>query len=302
MAIKTVAVVGASGLVGARVVSALQAANFEVTAVTREESKATFPANVAVRRADLSSVESLTAAFAGQDAIVSAASTVFAVIPGAQNPMIDAAVAAGVKRFIPSEYGLNTRKLQGEILGDWLQAKTSAVDYLIEKAQSNPSFTWTGIGTSLFFDWSLTRGIYGISFQDKTATIFDSGDQKISTTSLAFLAKTVAAVLQHEEETANKYIDVIEFTVSQNQVLEAIEAEMGTKFTVTHEGTDVAEKRGHEKLAQGGQYFPFVDFLIAYWFRDGPGHAIKEEDKFNKTLGMPESDLRAVVREYIQTL
>lgn len=138
---------------GARVVSALQAANFEVTAVTREESKATFPDTVAVRRADLSSVESLTAAFAGQDAVVSAVSTVFAVIPGAQNPMINAAVAAGVKRFIPSEYGLNTRKLQGEVLGDWLQAKTSAVDYLIEKAQSSPSFTWTGIGTSLFFDW-----------------------------------------------------------------------------------------------------------------------------------------------------
>lgn len=126
---------------GERVVSALQAANFEVTAVTRGESQATFPDHVAVRRADLSSVESLTAAFAGQDAVVSAVSTVFAVIPGAQNPMIDAAVAAGVKRFIPSEYGLNTRKLQGEILGDWLQAKTSAVDYLIEKAQSNPSFT-----------------------------------------------------------------------------------------------------------------------------------------------------------------
>lgn len=67
--------------------------------------------------------------------------------------MIDAAVAAGVKRFIPSEYGLNTRVLKGEVLGDWLHAKTAAVDYLITKAEANPGFTWTGLATCLFFDW-----------------------------------------------------------------------------------------------------------------------------------------------------
>ncbi|KAH6656458.1 hypothetical protein BKA67DRAFT_531727 [Truncatella angustata] len=210
MTIKTVAVVGASGLLGARVVSALQTANFDVTAVTRQKSNAVFPFDAVVRRADLSSVESLSAAFAGQDAVVSAVSIVAAVVPGAQNPMIDAALAAGVKRFIPSEYDLNTRNLQGEILGDWL----------------------------LLFDWSLTRGIYGFSFKDKTATIFDSGNQKVSTTSLAFLAKIVAAVLQHEEKTANQYIDVIESTVTQNQLLEIIEAEMGSKFTVRHISTN----------------------------------------------------------------
>ncbi|KAK6213613.1 isoflavone reductase [Colletotrichum tabaci] len=298
MTIKTVAVVGASGLVGLRVVKALQEKGFDVTAVSRESSTATFPPGVAVRRADLSSVESLTAAFAGQDAVVSAISTVAVIVPGAQDPLIDAAAGAGVKRFVPSEYGLNTRNLEGEILGDWLKAKTAAVDYLIKKAEANPGFTWTGVGTSLFFDWSITRGIYGISLENKSITIFDSGDQKVSTTSLSFLAEGIAAVLRHPDETANKYINIVEFEVTQNQLHKLFEEETGATFAVEHKTADEAERVGKEKLAAGGR-FPFEEFLQKYWFGDGPGHAIKEEDKANKVLELPQSDLREVVRRYI---
>ncbi|TQN64315.1 Isoflavone reductase-like protein IRL, partial [Colletotrichum shisoi] len=295
MTIKTVAVVGASGLVGLRVVEALQEKGFDVTAVSRQSSTATFPPGVAVRRADLSSVESLTAAFAGQDAVVSAISTVAVIVPGAQDPLIDAAVAAGVKRFVPSEYGLNTRNLEGEILGDWLKAKTAAVDYVIKKAEANPGFTWTGVGTSLFFDWSITRGIYGISLENKSITIFDSGDQKVSTTSLSFLAEGIAAVLLHPDETANKYINIVEFEVTQNQLHKLFEEETGATFAVERKTADEAERVGKEKLAAGGR-FPFEEFLQKYWFGDGPGHAIKEEDKANKVLELPQSDLREVVR------
>ncbi|GJC83205.1 pinoresinol reductase 1 [Colletotrichum liriopes] len=299
MSIKTVAVVGASGLVGFRVVKALLGKGFEVTAISRESSAAAFPSGVAVRKANLTSVESLTAAFAGQDAVISAISTVAVIVPGAQDPLIDAAVAAGVKRFIPSEYGLNTRNLEGEILGDWLKAKTAAVDYLIKKTEESANFTWTGVGTSLFFDWSITRGIYGISLENKSITIFDSGNQKVSTTSLAFLAEGIVAVLQHPVETANKYINIVEFEVTQNQLHKLFEEETGANYTVEHKTADEAERVGKEKLAAGGR-FPFEEFLQKYWFGDGPGHAIKEEDKANKVLGLPQSDLREVVRRYIK--
>ncbi|GKT40468.1 uncharacterized protein ColSpa_00649 [Colletotrichum spaethianum] len=172
-------------------------------------------------------------------------------------------MVASVKHFIVSEYGLNTRNLKGEILGDWLKAKTKAVDYLIKKAKENLSFTWTGIGTSLFFDWSITRGIYGISLENKSITIFDSGNQTVSTTSLSFLAEGIVAVLQHPAETANKYINIVESEVTQNQLHNLFEEETGTNFTVKHKTADEAEKVGKEKLAAGGR-FPFEEFLQKY--------------------------------------
>ncbi|KAI8167533.1 hypothetical protein KHU50_006487 [Colletotrichum sp. SAR 10_65] len=287
------------GLVGLRVVRSLQDHGFTVTAISRTSSTATFPAGVAVRKADLSSVESLTAALAGQDAVVSAISTVAAVVKGAQDPLVDAAIAAGVKRFIPSEYGLNTRNLKGEILGDWLIAKTEAVDYLIEKAKAHEGFTWTGIGTSLFFDWSITRGIYGIDLANKSIDIFDSGNQKVSTTSLVFLAEGIAAVIKHPDETANQYINIIEFDVTQNQLLKLFEEETGAKWTVNHKTADEVNEEGKRKLAAGGR-FPFEEFLIKYHFADVPGHSIPEEGKANKVLELPQSDLREFVKGYIK--
>jgi hypothetical protein len=66
-------------------------------------------------------------------------------------------VAAGVKRFIPSEFGINTREVRGTPIGKILAGKIAVVDYLEETARKNPSFSWTGLSTGLFFDWVCLR-------------------------------------------------------------------------------------------------------------------------------------------------
>ncbi|KAH8890511.1 isoflavone reductase [Thozetella sp. PMI_491] len=298
MAIKNVAVIGASGSVGKEVVKALLAAGFNVTAVTRESSTSTFPSGVAVRKADEASVPSLTAAFAGQDAVVSTVGTVAAL--SSQNPIADAAVAAGVKRLIPSEFGHNTRTNPDPTLSAMISGKKVAMDYVMEKAKENPSLTYTGITTSLFFDWGLDYGSLGINPKDKTARIMDSGDEPFSATSLPYVGKAVVAVLQHEAETANKYLEVVELTTTQNQLLKAFEEETGTKFDVTRVSTADIEKDGREKLAKG-DHSAFLNFLTIFNFRDGQNHALKEEQMSNKLLGLPHTDLRAAVRDYLQS-
>ncbi|KAK3938163.1 hypothetical protein QBC46DRAFT_318189 [Diplogelasinospora grovesii] len=299
MAIKNVAVVGASGNVGAPLVKALLAANFHVTAISREESTSTFPEGVSVLKADLGSVDSLTKAFAGQDAVVS---TIAIPALGSQEALVDAAVAAGVRRFLPSEFGHHTLKLatqKGEMLAQLLGSKTQLLEHIIEKSKSNPEFTWTGLATSPFTDWGLDHGFWKINLKDKTAEIVDSGDEPASTSSLGFVAQAVVAVLQHEQETANKFLDVVEFTLSQNQLLKIFEEETGEKFTVTHTTTADVLKDGHEKLAKG-DFSAFVNFLWAYSFRDGSDHAVKEEDKANTLLGLKSGDIRQLVKDYIK--
>lgn len=126
-----------------------------MTAFTRENSTATFPPDVVVKKVDYQSVESLTAALEGQDAVVS---TIATVAVGGQTPLVDAAIAAKVKRFIPSEFGINTRKIDNTGIGAILQTKVKTLDYIIEKSKENPWFTWTGISSGIFFDWvSISR-------------------------------------------------------------------------------------------------------------------------------------------------
>lgn len=73
----------------------------KVTALIRKTSEATFPDGIDVVKTDFD-LESLTKILQGRDAVVSFLPIVSLA---SQAVVIEAAIAAGVKRFIPSEYG-----------------------------------------------------------------------------------------------------------------------------------------------------------------------------------------------------
>ena len=77
-----------------------------------------------------------------------------------QEIIIDAAVKAGVKRFIPSEFGINTTKITGgiaKILATKIQIQK---DRLKKAVEENEGFSWTGVSSSMFFDWVSTKLLY----------------------------------------------------------------------------------------------------------------------------------------------
>jgi uncharacterized protein YbjT (DUF2867 family) len=83
------------------IVKALLANNFNVTIIARSSSQSTFPDGVKVVKGDYN-LEFFTEALKGQDVILS---TVAAAGLLDQKVVIDAAITAGVKRIIPSEFG-----------------------------------------------------------------------------------------------------------------------------------------------------------------------------------------------------
>lgn len=80
-------------------------AGFEVTVLTRPTSNHTFPSNVKVVAVDYDNFDNLVAALRGQDALIS---TLGSAAFNKQLLLVKAAAEAGVKRFIPSEFGSDT--------------------------------------------------------------------------------------------------------------------------------------------------------------------------------------------------
>ena len=145
--IKNVIVIGASGNVGQLIVSSLLAANLTVSALTRSTSTAIFPTHLTVHKTDYTH-ESLLAAFKDKDAIVSAIATYSTT---QQKAVIDAAVEAGVKRFLPSEYGVDTSRPEiYECLPPAIM-KQEVVQYL--KTKEKEGLSWTAICVGVWFDW-----------------------------------------------------------------------------------------------------------------------------------------------------
>lgn len=122
-----------------------------MTIVTRLESRSVFPPGILVIRTAYT-VEALTKVLVGQDAVVCA------MAPAGvnyQSTMIEAAEAAGVKRFIVNDFGwgLRTRTHGLPEFRETIEKRHVGWDYAAKRAAANPTFTWTGITTGNPIDW-----------------------------------------------------------------------------------------------------------------------------------------------------
>ena len=113
----TVAVAGATGKLGGRIVTALLDRGADVRALARTTSAGDKVARleqrgVEVRRVDLADVRAVAAACQGAACVVSALLGLRAVLVDAQSSLLEGAIAAGVPRFIPSDYAIDFSKLR----------------------------------------------------------------------------------------------------------------------------------------------------------------------------------------------
>jgi uncharacterized protein YbjT (DUF2867 family) len=101
-----------------------------------------------VKCVDYDDPKSLIAALKGADAVVSAISS--SAVP-VQMKLIDASIEAGVKRFIPSEFGGDTFNEKSSQLPVY-RGKLAVTEYLKQKA-SEDKIEYTAIMTGPFLDF-----------------------------------------------------------------------------------------------------------------------------------------------------
>lgn len=307
--IKNIIVIGASGSIGPYIVSALLNNGFSVSVLTRSGSSAAFPSAVTVHRTDYSA-PSLLEAFRNQDVVVS---TIATLSTYQQASIIDAAVSAGVKRFIPSEYGVDTSLPQ---IADFLPPalpKQNTVEYLRSKESSGLS--WTAIIVGAFFDWSFQYpGLMGWDLAGRKAIVFDGGDVEYEATNVAQIARAVVATLSpvQFEATMNTYIYVNSFTVTQNRILGVLQELTGAKFDVEHKTTEELGKVALEKLraqtgfeTSGGGEYPIgtVEIITAAIYGHGGFNDFsKTKGLWNERLGLPEEELKTTLMRVIKKL
>lgn len=121
--------------------------SFQVTVLTRPTNTSAFPEGVTVIRTVFEESK-LAKALEGQDAVVSC---VGATGFQDQRVLIDAAIKARVKRFIPSEFSSNTMSAAVCKLVPVFEPKKAILGYLKEKESTG--LTWTGIAVGALFDW-----------------------------------------------------------------------------------------------------------------------------------------------------
>ncbi|KAL9066354.1 MAG: hypothetical protein Q9157_007175 [Trypethelium eluteriae] len=292
-AIKSVAVAGATGNLGPSIVTQLVEAGFTVTTLTRLDSKSAPPSGTKAIPVDYTSVASLTAALQGQDAVVSALSPAVAD----QIPLIDAAIAAGVKRFLPSEFGCDTLNANAAKLPVFGR-KVQVHDYLAEKAKDG-KVTYTLMMTGAFLDWALGTTLI-VDLKGGVTSVYDGGDRESSMTTLPDIGRAVAGVLKHPKETENRAVYTQSASVTQNRVLAIANKVAGKKYETKPASTVEVEKDAHERVKKGDMSAMY-DFLRRALWGEGFGSSKDRSELDNDLVGvkeLTEKQLEELIAKY----
>ncbi|KAJ5093278.1 hypothetical protein N7456_009139 [Penicillium angulare] len=226
MTIKTVAIAGASGSLGKPIIESLVSSGFQVTALIRNGKNSSFTTPVKKVTVDYASHESLVSALQGINAVISVLNG-----PGldVQPALLDAAIDAGVSRFIPSEFGANTY-IPATSQIPIFQGKIAFQKLLAQKVAEHPSLSYSLVIHNPLFDFCLAGGLL-CDVKNREMTIYDGGENKFSTTCLSDLGTVVVGILNNLEQTENRAIFIEGVNMTQNKLFGILEKVTGSNWT-----------------------------------------------------------------------
>lgn len=296
MSIKHVAIIGANGKLGPSVLAALLHAKvFEVTVITRESSKSKYGDAVKTLRVpDGLPEDALAKQLEGQDALVV---TMAGSKTQEQILLANACVKAGVKRFIPADFGsVDSTDQRSLELVPLYGEKVKVRKHLEALSSAHSAFSWTSLVTGHFFDWGLTENFLHYDLNIGTADILDDGEVMFSTSTLPRIGEATAKILMKPDETANKILYIQSFCVNQFDVLEALMRASGQNFTTSFlTSEDYINQEKKKTSAEATENVVFALGVVnANWE--------KKENFANDLLGLPAESIDEVVKRVYTSL
>ncbi|KAH7033550.1 NmrA family protein [Microdochium trichocladiopsis] len=216
-----VAVAGATGGLGKLVVAALSRRGVPVKALVRPGSstKKTLPLrelgrDVSIVEVDMADVPTLTRELQGSRCVVSTLQGLADVLHGAQGTLLDAAVAARVPRFIPSDYSLDFTKTRPG------SNRNLDLHRQFHARLESSGIAWTSVLNGAFMDM-LAPPVNMVDRRKRKVMYAGSPDQKCDYTTMADTAAFTAAVAADPAPTMPKILRIAGDVVSARELAAA---------------------------------------------------------------------------------
>ncbi|KAI1075555.1 NAD(P)-binding protein [Whalleya microplaca] len=298
---RNIVLVGASGTIGAPILSALITKGHRVSVLTRPSSNGVFPASVTTHKVDYNDEASAAAILAGQDVLIMALSW---KAYDAQVPLIKAAAKARVPYVVPTEFGSDATqpKIMTEI--DLMRVKAPYRKLIEDLGVS----AWIGITNNPWVEFCMARAALGIDLKEKYAVLVDGGTTKINCTTLKRVGESLAALLAlPDEELAqykNEWAFFSSFYVSQRDLLASAMRVTRTQeqnWTIIRSSEQAGECRKLDKDKEG-KGKPMIGrlFLILLTERWGGDYNWKVIDYTR--LGLKQENLDEVMQNLTEKL
>ncbi|KAM0189126.1 hypothetical protein ACHAPI_010144 [Fusarium lateritium] len=292
--IKNVALAGASGSLGSKILRALLDKNeFHVTALVRKQ-RDDLPTGAEVKVVDFDSPDALSKALIGQDALIDATSP----DPALSLRLVNAAGAAGVYRLIPAEFGSDPENPAARALPAFA-AKAQAYQH-IQKLGEEGKITWTAVSNHAFLDWALRTSFAKIDIVHKKVEYLDNGTAQFPWTLLSSVATAVVNILLKPEETKNRICYIYNAIMSTAEIVDLAKQVLGG------DGWDIQSVDKQEllnkamaEMAAGRVTFPVIRDMVLFSLHT-PDHGITGKKDDNDLLGvstLSREEIKKIIQE-----
>ncbi|KAH9884717.1 hypothetical protein F4778DRAFT_799959 [Xylariomycetidae sp. FL2044] len=295
--LEKIAIIGATGHIGEVFLNALlKTGKHTITALTRAETKGTFPDAVKRVQVDFAKEETLVAALEGQQFVI----ITLAVMapPDIHSRIVSAADKAGVPYVMPNFYGADIRspKFGEGNFGALLKKQLAEMD--------QADISYISLACGVWYEWSLALGEpwFGFAIAARKATFFDDGQTAVRVSTWTQCGRAVAALLSLPETGAspcvadwkNEPLYLTSFEVSQRAMLDSLHRVLGTTdadWEIRHEDTAQRIRDGAAEMAKGNRT-GVAKSMYGKLFQDTREGLLKiSKEPANKALGLPEESL-----------
>ena len=238
----TIVVAGATGNLGQRIIKALHGRGADVVALARagtadDKVKALEALGAKVAAIEMSSAAEIAGACAGAACVVSAVQGLHDVIVEAQSILLEGTLAAGVPRFIPSDFSVDfTRQPEGENRNFDLRRE-------FHRRLDAAPIAATSIFNGAFAE-ILSYNLPLLDFEKKAVGYWENPEWHVDFTTMDDTAAyTAAAAL---DPTTPRALRIASFQVSPSQLVTFTEEVLKTPFTLVRLGS-LDDLRAHNK-------------------------------------------------------
>lgn len=291
----------AGGTVGWHITEALLATGEHiVTALSRKDSSNKMPEGILVASIDYDDENSIITALEDHQFLII---TMAPTAPrDTHSKLVRAAAKAGIRYVMPNNYGgdiENTKIGEDTMLGPIAKAHRDEIEKL--------GMQWITVCCGFWYDYSLAGGEtrFGFDFDKRSLTIYDDGNTKNSTSTLANVGRAVAKVLSlkilAENSSDNSLtlsnflmnsIYIQSFHISQNEIFESVKRVTGTNdtdWTISYETTKQRYQDGLAQVRMGNMAgFSKMLYARAFYPDDYSDHSARTQ---NAVLGLPDESL-----------
>lgn len=227
----------------------------------------------------------LSAIFKKYDTIISCSG--MALPPGTQTKITDAVLDAGVKRYIPWQFGMDYDDI-GEGSAQDLFDEQLAVRKLL---RGQDKTTWTIVSVGVFMSFIFDPWFNIVNIKEKTVNALGSWDTTITSTTPEDIGRVVAEVVLHPKELAEQsgIVYTAGDTVSYGQLADLVEARCDTSFQRELWDWEALKKEMADNPSG----------RVKYWdaFAQGRGVAWPREKTINHERGIPTTDLKTYLEK-----